>query len=228
MSSTVSRFTLVDCFRDGRKFFLAGEMNKALPMSSQRVRSMSVSTLDTTVELVGTPGEPVHFDVCDVVSNPAQRYSSQGWHVNCRTVSCSITGSGVTVLSTLHSACYWLAVASSFTQRFIYWHFYCAFSALTLLVGQQEGHPACKKTRVLAWLSVWSKVQTCICPSWMFLLVPAHLGSPGKRAVKWVCVCVYFYYLWYGDSADNTVEENSSVFSLIQMCWLPSAWTCGQ
>jgi len=22
----------------------------------------------------------------------------------------------------------------------------CAFSALTLLVGQQEGHPACKKT----------------------------------------------------------------------------------
>ena len=23
----------------------------------------------------------------------------------------------------------------------------CAFSALTLLVGRQEGHPACKKTR---------------------------------------------------------------------------------
>jgi len=22
-------------------------------------------------------------------------------------------------------------------------------------------------------------------------LVPAHPGSPGKRAVKWVCVCVY-------------------------------------
>jgi len=32
------------------------------------------------------------------------------------------------------------------------------FSALTLLVGQQEGHPACKKLSggVLAWLSVWS------------------------------------------------------------------------
>ena len=40
----------------------------------------------------------------------------------------------------------------------------CAFSALTLLVGRQEGHPACKKlsSRVLAWLSVWSEVQTCI------------------------------------------------------------------
>ena len=40
----------------------------------------------------------------------------------------------------------------------------CAFSALTLLVGRQEGHPACKKQSggVLAWLSVWSEVQTCI------------------------------------------------------------------
>jgi len=39
-----------------------------------------------------------------------------------------------------------------------------AFSALTLLVGQQEGHPACKKLSggVLVWLSVWSEVQTCI------------------------------------------------------------------
>jgi len=42
-----------------------------------------------------------------------------------------------------------------------------AFSALMLLVGRQEGHPACKKPcgGVLAWLSVWSEVQTCIWPS---------------------------------------------------------------
>jgi len=41
------------------------------------------------------------------------------------------------------------------------------FSALTLLVERQEGHPACKKLSggVLVWLSVWSKVQTCIRPS---------------------------------------------------------------
>jgi len=41
-----------------------------------------------------------------------------------------------------------------------------SFSALTLLVGQQEGHPACKKLSggVLAWLSVWSEMQTCIRP----------------------------------------------------------------
>jgi len=38
---------------------------------------------------------------------------------------------------------------------------------LTLLVGRQEGHPACKKpsSEVLAWLSVWSEVQICIWPS---------------------------------------------------------------
>jgi len=43
----------------------------------------------------------------------------------------------------------------------------CTFSALTLLVGRQEGHPACKNRvgGVLAWLSVWSEVQTCIWPS---------------------------------------------------------------
>jgi len=42
-----------------------------------------------------------------------------------------------------------------------------AFSALALLVARQEGHPACKKLScgVLAWLSVWSEVQTCIWPS---------------------------------------------------------------
>ena len=37
---------------------------------------------------------------------------------------------------------------------------FVAFSASTLLVGRQEGHPACKKlsSGVLAWLSVWSEV----------------------------------------------------------------------
>ena len=47
---------------------------------------------------------------------------------------------------------------------------YVVFSASTLLVGRLEGHPACKKLSagsagVLAWLSAWSEVQTCIWPS---------------------------------------------------------------
>ena len=44
-------------------------------------------------------------------------------------------------------------------KHYYYCYYYMvAFSALTLLVGRQEGHPACKKLSggVLAWLSVWS------------------------------------------------------------------------
>ena len=52
-----------------------------------------------------------------------------------------------------------------------------AFSALTLLVGRQEGHPVCKKLsgEVLVWLSVWSEVQTCIWPSWCHCYSPLLL-----------------------------------------------------
>jgi len=59
-----------------------------------------------------------------------------------------------------------------FCQSYCIMTFIClacllAFSALTLLVGWQEGHRACKKLSggVLAWLSAWSEVQTCIQPS---------------------------------------------------------------
>ena len=43
----------------------------------------------------------------------------------------------------------------------------CAFSALTLLVGWQEGHPACKKLSggVLLWLSVWSEGRLAYGPA---------------------------------------------------------------
>jgi len=74
-----------------------------------------------------------------------------------------------------------------------------AFSALTLLVGWQEGHPACKKNEWwgagmvicleqvadlhLAQLmplpftvSCFSKIQIGFT-----FLVPAHLGRPGKK-----------------------------------------------
>ena len=82
-----------------------------------------------------------------------------------------------------------------------------AFSALTLLVGQQEGHPACKKTEwwgagVVICLEPGADLHmaqlmplplTVCCFSQIQIgftvLVPADPGSPGKRAVK--CVCVY-------------------------------------
>ena len=90
------------------------------------------------------------------------------------------------------------------------------FSALMQSVGRQEGHQVCKKLSggVLAWFSVWSEMQTCIWPSYCHchsltvscfskiqigftFLVPAHPGSPGKRAVKRVCVCVCVFVLAY-------------------------------
>jgi len=83
-----------------------------------------------------------------------------------------------------------------------------SFSALTLLVGRQEGHPACKKTEwwgvgmvicleqgadlhmfqlmpLPLTVSCFSKIQIGFS-----FLVPAHLSGPGERAVKRVCVCV--------------------------------------
>ena len=52
-------------------------------------------------------------------------------------------------------------------QTAVKWLLLLLNSALTLLVGWQEGHLACKKLSggVLEWLSVWSEVQTCIWPS---------------------------------------------------------------
>jgi len=78
---------------------------------------------------------------------------------------------------------------------------------LTLLVGWQEGHSACKKTEwwgsgvvicqergadlhmaqlmpLPLTVSCFSKIQI----GFTFLVL-AHPGSPGKRAVKCVCVC---------------------------------------
>jgi len=88
-----------------------------------------------------------------------------------------------------------------------------AFSALTLLVWWQEGHPACKKLigGVLAWLCVWSEVQTCIWPSG-FHCHSLSLASVKSRLVLpflyWVvpdkgplnrCVCVFIFYVDYNN-----------------------------
>ena len=66
-----------------------------------------------------------------------------------------------------------------------------AFGALTLLVGRQEGHPACKKLSggVLAWLSVWSNVQTGVWPSW------CHCHSLSLASVKSRLVLPFWYWL---------------------------------
>jgi len=75
------------------------------------------------------------------------------------------------------------------------------FSALTLLVGRQEGHPVCTKYGEDGggghWLvrMEWNTAGWSVClPLLIFpctikyrssLLAP-HPGGPGKRAVKWL------------------------------------------
>ena len=108
----------------------------------------------------------------------------------------------------------WLLIDWLINRRF-------AFSALTLLVWRQEGHPVCKKTE---WLgadiviclergadlhmaqlmplpltdSCFSKIQIGFT-----FLVPAHPGSPGQSAVKRVCVCVC---VWLIDRFADTLQ----------------------
>ena len=78
---------------------------------------------------------------------------------------------------------------------------------MTLLVGQQEGHPACKKLGDgegghwlvrMEWRPAgWSVclpvlIFPCVIKSRSSLLTPAHPGGPGKRDVKrlWCVVVV--------------------------------------
>ena len=78
-------------------------------------------------------------------------------------------------------------------------------------LGWQEGHPACKKLSgaVLAWLSVWSEMQTCIWPSWCHCHSLPLASSKSRLFLSfwyrltWVvpekepfngCVCVSLYW----------------------------------
>jgi len=88
-----------------------------------------------------------------------------------------------------------------------------SFSALTLLVGRQEGHPACKKNgwwgagmviclerdadlhmaQLMAMpltVSCFSKIEIGFT-----FLVPAHPGSPGQRCVG-VCNVLFNASEW--------------------------------
>jgi len=82
-----------------------------------------------------------------------------------------------------------------FSASILYFYTY-AFNALTLLVGRQEGHPACKKWGGLwRWtlvspdgaassrmVGVFASVNLpCTIKSRSSLLAPAHPGGPGKR-----------------------------------------------
>ena len=87
---------------------------------------------------------------------------------------------------------------------------YSAFSALTLLVGRQQGHPACKKTEWwgagvviclergadLHMAQVMPLPLIVSCSSKIQIgftfLVPAYPGCPGKEDVKWLLLLLEY------------------------------------
>ena len=87
-----------------------------------------------------------------------------------------------------------------------------AFSALMLLVGRQEGHPACKKQSggVLVWLSVCCEVQTCIRPSW------CHCHSLSLASVKSRLVLPFWHRLTWVVPEKGPL--NGCVFILKPFC----------
>ena len=112
------------------------------------------------------------------------------------------------------------------TNQCLFWFF---FSALTLLVGCQEGHPACKNWVVGCWqviclewvaylhmsqlmplpltVSCFSKIQI----GFTFLVL-AYSGSPGKRAVK--CVCEYVSVLFFFGGGKLSDKIRSLVYDI--------------
>ena len=92
---------------------------------------------------------------------------------------------------------------------------------------------------VLAWLSLWSEVQTCIRPSWSHchscfnkiqigftFLVLDHPGSPGQRAVKRVCVCVCSSYstrMTYSESVEDVAAcVQTELFAWVRVSFGPA------
>ena len=136
--------------------------------------------------------------------------AENGYLVRCCVDYCPPCPLGASWNSALHfSRLLFLAFASGacYLCLSMMYDVHYAFSALTLLVGQQEGHPACKKTEwwsagvvicleqgadlhmaqlmpLPLTVSCFSEIQT----GFTFLVL-AHPGNPGQRAIKWVCVC---------------------------------------
>ena len=96
-----------------------------------------------------------------------------------------------------------------------------AFSALTLLVGRQEGHPACKKTEWwcagmviclergadlhMAQLMPLPLTVSCFSKIQIGFTFLAHLGSPGKGPLNGcVCVCDTFLDAESTDKSQRT------------------------
>jgi len=93
-----------------------------------------------------------------------------------------------------------------------------------LLAGRQEGHLACKNWCWRAYLSAArcrlayaaaDATATHFLHIGFTFLVPAHLGSPGKRAIKRVYVCI---------SKQSTESVESVLKKKAMEAWSERVW----
>jgi len=140
------------------------------------------------------PRQPAHSPVCWTgstshwpMSRSISRYVHSIWMNQITQVIASLPARHAVYIHTMHCIVY-MCICLQCLQ---------CFHTVGWAVGRASG---LKKLsgRVLAWLSVWSTVQTCIWPSWCHShpLVPAHLGSPGKGPLN-ECVCLQKRDTWF-------------------------------
>ena len=83
-------------------------------------------------------------------------------------------------------------------------------------LGGRKGHPACKRLSggVLAWLSAWSEVQTCIWSNW------CHCHSLSIASVKSRLVLPFWYQL------TRVVPEKGPLNGCVCVCVLMTYFIC--
>jgi len=117
------------------------------------------------------------------------------------------------------------------------------FDAVGWVAGR---HPACKKQSggVLAWLFVWSEVQTCIWPSWChchsvsLASVQSGLVLPFSYRLTWVvtkkgplnrcvCVCLTIAHAREHENQPRTACESGSHWLNRDCRWVLASVTTG-
>jgi len=120
---------------------------------------MSLVLVTTTSVLSAIHGKLLTLDTAKAIAI-AIADSRLGY---CNSLLYGMSQANINRLHCVQNVLAWAAAAAA-TVVCMYRCMYSLFNGLMLLVGWQEGHPACKKLSggVLAWLCVWGEVQICV------------------------------------------------------------------
>jgi len=107
-------------------------------------------------------------------------------------------------------------VSDFFCHVFVLYGLHCC----DMLVGRQEGHPACKNCdEVLMWLSVWSEVQiVCIWSSW------CHCHPQNFASFKSRLVLSFWYQLTQTVLEKRPLNGCSSSYRVCRH-WSDAKWS---